>query len=74
MLQTKWIRILHHICNEHTWSTGQCEHDELTELPKGRDGAIIPYLEKTEPAFQALQKIVLDVKWLQSLKFYVRFR
>lgn len=34
----------------------------------------IPYFNKMDKDFEALQKLVLNVKWLESLKHYVRFR
>ena len=34
----------------------------------------IPYFNKEDKDFKALQKLVLNVKWLESLKYYVRFR
>ena len=34
----------------------------------------IPYFNKKDKDFEALQKIVLNVKWLESLQHYVRFR
>ena len=34
----------------------------------------IPYFNKKDKDFEALQKIVLNAKWLESLQHYVRFR
>ena len=34
----------------------------------------IPYFNKKDKDFEALQKIVLNVKWLESLQHYVHFR
>ena len=33
----------------------------------------IPYFNKKDKDFEALQKLVLNVKWLESLQYYVRF-
>ena len=60
--------MLHHVCGEHTWATGQCKHDPLG------DESAKKYLEKNSKAMAALRKIVLDPKWLRSLHFYVKFR
>ena len=35
------------------------------------DGTVIPYFDKEDADFKALQKIVLDQRWMKSLKFYV---
>ena len=56
----------------NTWNTGECEHEEL-ERPPTENNKVIPYL-KNEPPFQNLQKIVLNYKWLESVKYYTRFR
>ena len=34
----------------------------------------IPYFKNTEAPFQSLQKVVLNSKWLESMKYYTRFR
>ena len=73
ILQTKWISVVHHVCNEHKWNTGECEHEEL-EGPPTENDKVIPYFKKNEPPFQNLQKIVLNYKWLESVKYYTRFR
>ncbi|CAM4512360.1 unnamed protein product [Leuciscus chuanchicus] len=26
-----WIGVLHHVCNNHTWETGRCQHDHLED-------------------------------------------
>ena len=67
ILQMKWIG-LHHISDEHEWETGECDHEEINEQESH-----VPYFEKNGKDFEALQKIVLDKKWIESLKYYVRF-
>ncbi|XP_068709173.1 uncharacterized protein [Montipora foliosa] len=67
-LKETWVGVLHHVCGEHTWATGQCKHDPLG------DESAKKYLEKNSKAMAALRKIVLDPKWLSSLHFYVNFR
>jgi len=51
-----------------------CEHDELTGPPTDPDGNPLEYFDRTEKAFRALQKLVLDDKWLLSMKYYINFR
>ena len=54
---------------EHEWETGQCDHEQLDEEEEH-----LPYFDKHGKDFEAVQKIVLDKQWLESLKHYVRFR
>ena len=54
-------------------NTGECEHEELKGPPTKNDKVIL-YFKKNEPPFQNLQKIVLNYKWLESVKYYTRFR
>ena len=42
----------------------ECVHDEHIV-----DGDHIPYFNKKDKDFEALQKLVLNVKWLESLKY-----
>ena len=45
-----------------------CEHDALTGSPSDADGNPLHYFDRTEKAFRTLQKLVLDDKWLLSMK------
>ena len=73
-VQVNWASLLHHVTNEHEWIGGKCVHEELTDLPTDQDGRELEYFSKAEPAFRALQKLILDKRWMKSLKFYVNFR
>ena len=55
--------MLHHVCGEHTWATGQCKHDPLS------DESAKKYLEKNSKAMAALRKIVLDPKMAEFTSF-----
>ena len=46
----------------------------LETPPTDRENRPIPYFDEDDPAFQLVQKIVLDQKWLLSMKHYVHFR
>ena len=61
----KWIG-LHHISGEHEWETGESDHEEIESH--------VPYFEKNRKDFEAVQKIVLDKKWMESLKYYIWFQ
>ena len=60
--------MLHHVCNEHEWTGGKCGHDELEA---DHD---LPWFDRRDKDFEALQKVILEPKLLESFKFYVRFR
>ena len=70
----KWISILHHVQNEHVWLTGRCEHEPLVGPPTDRDGNEIPYFKRDEQAMYALRKLVMERRWLESMKHYTKFR
>lgn len=74
-LQDKWIGILHHIVNEHEWvmeegvNRGKCDHGELDEAARNK-----PWMKKESSPHKALAKIVLDVRFLNTLCYYTNFR
>lgn len=68
------MSILHHVQDEHVWLGGRCEHEPLTGPPTDRDGNEIPYFQKSEQALHALRKLVMDKRWLESMKYYTKFR
>jgi len=70
----KWISILHHVQSEHVWLGGECEHEALVGPPTDKDGNEIPYFTRDEQALNALCKLVMDKRWLDSLKYYTKFR
>ena len=53
---------------------GACEHEPLSEPPTDVNGVVLEYFSREEPAFRALQKLIMDQNWLKSLKYYTRFR
>lgn len=60
--------ILHHVCNEHEWTGGACKHADLNEEHE------LPWFAEKDPDFKALQQVLLDTKFLGSLKYYTTFR
>ena len=50
-----WFGVLHHVVGEHEWHDGQCSHGPLTAAE----------------TLEALQKVVMDKRWIKSLIFYV---
>ena len=67
--------ILHHICNEHEWglcadgSAGKCEHGPLPEL----DNETKQWLEKDSPAHRALERVLNDTRFKNTLPYYKDF-
>ena len=59
---------LHHICNEHEWIGGKCDHDE------GKHDESLEWFHRHDKDFTKLQKIILNPELLGSFKFYTRFR
>lgn len=53
--------------NDHEWVGGKCEHEEVQEHA-------LPWFRLCDEDYAALQKIVLDPKFLDTLKFYTSFR
>ena len=47
---------------------GKCDHGEIEEEHE------LPWFDRRDKAFEALQKVILDAKLLESFQFYVRFR
>ncbi|XP_048588067.1 uncharacterized protein LOC5512102 [Nematostella vectensis] len=67
-LKNQWISLLHHVCNTHEWPTGKCHHGDLPDEHE------LPWFDRRDKDFQALQKVILEPSLLDSFKSYVRFR
>ena len=52
----------------------RCEHDALTNPSTDGDGKELEYFYKHEKPFKVLRKLIMDDKWLQSMKYYTKFR
>jgi hypothetical protein len=63
-----WIGLLHHICNEHEWIGGECEHVE------GEHDESLPWFDRRDKDFVELQKVIINPELLGSFKYYTRFR
>ena len=60
--------VLRHAVGEHEWSDGQCSHSPL--ILSDTDKLLLGKGSKT---IEALAKVILDKRWLESLVFYVWF-
>ncbi|XP_028406803.1 uncharacterized protein LOC114529245 [Dendronephthya gigantea] len=67
-MKDKWIGLLHHICNEHEWLEGQCDHED------DEHDEHLAWFDPRDKDYQELQKIILNPELLASFKFYTRFR
>ncbi|XP_039681954.1 uncharacterized protein LOC120575300 [Perca fluviatilis] len=63
-----WIGVLHHVCNNHTWETGSCQHDHLEDT-QGKQ-----WIERDSKSHKALVDIVLNKRWQKDVHKYLRFR
>ena len=66
--QDKWIALLHHVCNEHDWLGGPCDHED------GENDASLPWFDNRDADFIELQKVILHPDLLASFKYYTQFR
>ena len=60
---------MHHVAGEHEWVDGECNHGPLvaTETDK-------TILGKNSKALDAIRKVVIDKRFLNTLHHYVTFR
>jgi len=68
-LKNAWFGVLHHVVGGHEWHDGQCSHGPLTAAESGKQ-----LLDKGSKSMEALQKVVMDKRWVESLIFYVWFK
>ena len=61
--------MLHHVCDEHEWCGGKCDHSALQREDIDKEPMM-----KGSPPHQALKHIALNSAWLESMPYYVRFR
>ena len=66
--QDMWIGLLHHVCNNHEWLGGKCQH-----LEEDHDEDL-PWFNRRDKDFLELQKVILNPELLDSFKYYTRFR
>ncbi|XP_068759996.1 uncharacterized protein [Montipora capricornis] len=69
LLKNKWLGLLHHMCDDHEWTGGQCAHGDISP-----DDEQPPWFDRRDKDFNALQKVILEPTLLESFKYYVRFR
>ena len=67
--QDDWFGVLHHIAGEHEWADGQCNHGPLVEAEGDKT-----ILQKGSTALEAIRKVVINPRFLNTLQYYVTFR
>ena len=72
-LKEKWISILYHISDRHTWKGGKtfkkCQHKKLTKAQRSRK----PFLKRSSNAYKALESVVMDKSLLNALPHLTKF-
>ncbi|KAM9426618.1 uncharacterized protein KZ484_020970 isoform 1-T2 [Pholidichthys leucotaenia] len=63
-----WRGILHHVCGQHEWAEGKCEHGAEEELC-GED-----FMVWGSPAHDVLSEIILNKHWLKDVENSLTFR
>lgn len=62
-----WTSLLKHVTDCHVWQDGECSHGPIPRQAK-------TWVDKDSGAMKELRRIVMDVKWLKTMKFYTKFR
>ncbi|XP_066305016.1 uncharacterized protein [Branchiostoma lanceolatum] len=66
----RWTGVLHHVCNEHRWALGCCEHLPITEeTPR-----LKTWLVRGSLPHKKLSEILLNPRWLKTAHKFLRFR
>ena len=69
IVQQLWVGVLHHVCGDHHWAEGQCQHEPMSEAGEGKQ-----WTDPASTAAETLRDIVFNKQWLKSLSYYVRNR
>ena len=72
-LKEKWLSILYHITDRHRWkgfkTFKKCQHKKLTK----KERSCKPFLKQLNPAYEALESVVINESLLGALKFLTKF-
>ena len=73
ILKEKWVSILQHVKNRHSWGGNKfvhkCSHPKLTNSKERKT----KWMKASSPSYKALQDIVLDKKLLKDLRYLTNF-
>ena len=73
ILKEKWVSLMHHIINKHTWEDAttytKCDHPKLRK----RDRLEKKWLTEGSPAYNALESVVKDRRLLSDLIYLTDF-
>ena len=73
VLKEKWISILQHVKNRHSWGGNKfvhkCSHAKLTNSKERKT----KWIQASSPSYKALQDIVLNKRLLKDLKYLTNF-
>ncbi|XP_052285951.1 uncharacterized protein LOC127881841 [Dreissena polymorpha] len=68
-MKTKWLSVINHVTNRHTWALGQCDHEPIVE--DERDLEEKQWLKPASMAVKDLQKTVMEPRLLKTFPYYV---
>ena len=63
----KLASVVNHCLNRHSWGLGSCDHGEIDEDDRRNK----EWLEPNGPENVALEKILLNARFQNTLKYYV---
>ena len=73
-LKEKWLSILFHIKNKHSWKDNEiyleCQHPQLTRT----ETMTKPWLKEGSPAYKSLENVVRDKYLVNDLRYLVEFK
>lgn len=67
LLKMKMASVLNHTVNRHSWALGCCDHGNLEEEENRRT----EWLSQDGPEILAFERILLDARFQNTLKYYV---
>ncbi|CAH1243083.1 Hypp7037 [Branchiostoma lanceolatum] len=65
-----WRGVLHHVCDEHKWGTGSCQHEPIVSSEARTKSWLVP----GSTAHKKLGDVLLKKRWLKTTSKYLRFR
>lgn len=67
LLQAKMVSVMNHCVNRHNWALGQCDHEPIDSNQEGRK----EWLTQSGPEILALEKVIMDPRFMNTLKYYI---
>ena len=61
------VSVMNHCVNRHNWALGQCDHEPIDSNQEGRK----EWLTQSGPEILALEKVIMDPRFMNTLKYYI---